>query len=129
MWSKTEPIRLWGYGVMAPLLALLAFKGVISSDEVALWLALGGAVLTPASVETIRSQTDSPATKAAQSAAKGTVTVNLASGSPTPQAVADALKTADFLHAGTELKPTTSLYELQPGEQVKPRDPPDVPSP
>lgn len=43
-WSKTEPVRLWLYGLMGPLMALLVGYGVLSDAQASMWIAVGVAV-------------------------------------------------------------------------------------
>lgn len=56
MLAKSEPVRRWIYGVLAPLLAVLVFYGIVDSSAVALFIALGGAVLGVPAVEIARSK-------------------------------------------------------------------------
>lgn len=53
--KDTEPVRLWLYGLLGPALALLVVYGVVEDAEVALWTALGGAILVPVGAERARS--------------------------------------------------------------------------
>lgn len=65
-WQETEPVRLYLYGVLVPLVALLVALGVVQTDQALLWLAVGAAVLGVPAVERARSLVDSPATRAAR---------------------------------------------------------------
>lgn len=51
-----EPVRIYVYGVLVALLALLVGYGVIDGDAAALWLGLGVAVASVPAVEGLRSQ-------------------------------------------------------------------------
>jgi hypothetical protein len=53
--AKTEPVRLYLYGLAAPVLALLVYFGLVSTDAVPLYLAVAGAVLLVPAVESARS--------------------------------------------------------------------------
>lgn len=64
--KETEPVRLYLYSVLVPVLALLVMKGVIGGDEMATYLAVGAAVLGVPAVEKARSKVDSPSTAAAK---------------------------------------------------------------
>lgn len=55
----TEPVRLYVYGIIGPLLAILVGFGVLGPESVSLWLTLAGAVL---GVEVARSKAYAPAT-------------------------------------------------------------------
>lgn len=44
-WSKTEPVRLWLYGIAAPLAAIGVGYGVLSEAQASMWITLAGAVL------------------------------------------------------------------------------------
>jgi len=65
-WKDTEPVRLYLYGVLGPLVALLVALGVIQADQALLWLAVGAALLGVPAVERARALVDSPATRAAR---------------------------------------------------------------
>ena len=54
--SETEPIRKYLYGLLTPALGLLVVYGLIEAEAVALWSALGVAVLVPAGVELARNK-------------------------------------------------------------------------
>lgn len=56
MFAKSEPVRMYLYGLLAPLLAVLVFYGVVESSAVALFFALGAAVLGVPAVEVARSK-------------------------------------------------------------------------
>jgi len=64
--KETEPVRLYLYSVLVPVLAFLVLKGVIGGDEMAAYLAMGAAVLGVPAVEKARSAVDSPATATAK---------------------------------------------------------------
>jgi len=55
--AKTEPIRRYLYGLLAPVLAVLVVYGVVDENTVPLWVALGAAVLVPTGVELARRKT------------------------------------------------------------------------
>jgi hypothetical protein len=63
-WKDTEPVRLYLYSVLGPLVVLLVALGVVESDQALLWLALAAAVLGVPAVERARSLVTSPATAA-----------------------------------------------------------------
>jgi hypothetical protein len=63
-WKDTEPVRLYLYGVLGPLVVLLVALGVVQADQALLWLAVGAAVLGVPAVEGARSLVTSPATQA-----------------------------------------------------------------
>ena len=66
-WKDSEPVRLYVYSVLAPLLALLAAKGVLSGEDALYYGALAAAALTGApAVEKVRALVDSPATASAK---------------------------------------------------------------
>ena len=48
-WFNRARIRKWLYGVTVAVIAVLARYGVVSDDQVPLWMALAGAVLGIAS--------------------------------------------------------------------------------
>jgi hypothetical protein len=48
-WFSKAAHRRWLYGITAALLAVLAVYGIVSEEQVPLWLALAGAVLGIAS--------------------------------------------------------------------------------
>jgi hypothetical protein len=52
----TEPVRLYLYGVVGAVLAVLVGLGVLNDSDAALWSALGAAVLSVPLAEGIRSQ-------------------------------------------------------------------------
>jgi hypothetical protein len=54
--AKFEPVRLWLYGLIAPVVALLAWYGVVADDAAPLWIALATAVLTIVGAEVSRSK-------------------------------------------------------------------------
>lgn len=60
--QASEPVRLYLYGLMAPVLALLVAKGVISNSDVMLYTALGTVVLLGPATELTRRAVVSPAT-------------------------------------------------------------------
>lgn len=51
-----QPVRKYVYAVLAPLLAVLVYYGVVDQEAVALYLALGGAVLGVVGTETARAK-------------------------------------------------------------------------
>lgn len=56
--AKSEPIRRYLYGLAAPVLGLLVFKGVIGQEEAEYYLLIGGAALVvPVGVELARQHT------------------------------------------------------------------------
>jgi len=55
--AATEPIRRYLYGLLVPALAILVAYGVIDESSVALFTALGAAVLVPGGVEAARRKT------------------------------------------------------------------------
>jgi hypothetical protein len=61
-WKDTEPVRLYLYSVLGPLVVLLVALGVVQADQALLWLALAAAVLGVPAVERARSLVTSPAT-------------------------------------------------------------------
>lgn len=61
-WKSSEPVRLYLYGMLVPVLALLAVKGVIGNDDIALYVAIGGAVLVGPATEKARASVYSPDT-------------------------------------------------------------------
>jgi len=67
--KETEPVRLYLYSVLVPVLGLLVLKGVLGSDEMAAYLAVGGAVLGVPAIEKARAKVDSPSTSAAKTEA------------------------------------------------------------
>ena len=60
--QDTEPVRLYVYGALAPLLAVLVWYGIVDDASVGLWLALAGALLGVAGTEFARSKAYAPAT-------------------------------------------------------------------
>ena len=54
-WLRSEPVRVYLYGVLAALVALLVGYGVLTGELAALWLAFGAALLTVPAVERTRS--------------------------------------------------------------------------
>jgi uncharacterized membrane protein (Fun14 family) len=67
--AESEPVRLYLYGVLVVVLAVLVAYGVLTTDKAALWAALGAAVLAVPVTEGIRSQVTSPRTAAQLAAA------------------------------------------------------------
>jgi len=53
LWLK-EPVRVYLYTLLAPLVAILAGYGLLDNQKVALWIALGTAVLGVPAVEVAR---------------------------------------------------------------------------
>ena len=58
-----EPVRLYVYGVLVAVVALLVYRGVVSGAESLLWLALAQAVLVVPATEAARGRVASPATQ------------------------------------------------------------------
>jgi hypothetical protein len=56
MWSKTEPVRLYVYSLLAPLAGILVFYGIVDSAAAPLWIALGTVVLGVTGTEVARSK-------------------------------------------------------------------------
>lgn len=44
-WSETQPVRLWLYGLMGPIMALLVGYGILSDAQASMWIALGASAL------------------------------------------------------------------------------------
>ena len=82
VWKDSEPVRLYIYSVVVPVLVLLAAKGVISGEDLAYYASLAAAVLGVApAVEKVRSLVDSPSTaQAKQEALEAEYEMNLDSG-------------------------------------------------
>lgn len=59
--ARFEPVRLWLYGLIAPVVALLVLQGVVSDEAAPLWIALATAVLTVTGAEAARSKVTSKA--------------------------------------------------------------------
>lgn len=55
-WNKTEPVRLYLYSVLVPLLAVLVVWGVVDAGDVPLYLAVLAALLGVPAVEIARSK-------------------------------------------------------------------------
>lgn len=55
-WKATEPLRLYVYGLVAPVMAALILYGVLSSEEAAAWAGIAAAVLLPAGAEAARAK-------------------------------------------------------------------------
>lgn len=51
-----EPVRTYLYGILVPIIGLLVYKGVVASDEAAIWLAIAAAALGVPAVEAARSK-------------------------------------------------------------------------
>lgn len=64
--KNSEPVRLYLYSLVGPVLAVLFAKGVVSGEDVVVYTALAGAVLAVAGVEKARSVVDSPDTAQAK---------------------------------------------------------------
>lgn len=56
MLGKHEPIRRYVYSLLAPIIAILVFYGIASSEAAILWLALGSAILGIGATETARAR-------------------------------------------------------------------------
>lgn len=68
---RREPVRAYLYGLLAPGAAVAVGYGLLSSNQAALWLALGGVVLVPGATELARAKvtpTSDPRTKAGEPA-------------------------------------------------------------
>jgi len=76
--KATEPVRLYLYGLLAPVLAVLLGKGLIDGSDVALYTALGTVVLLGPATELVRSKVYAPATVEA--------TLELVADEPTSEA-------------------------------------------
>lgn len=61
MWKSTEPVRSYLYTLLAPIVALLVYTGVVTDDGAPLWTALATAVLGVVGTETARSKVRSKA--------------------------------------------------------------------
>ena len=46
-WRDSEPLRLYLYGLVGPLLALAVVYGLLDAREVAAWAAVAAAVFVP----------------------------------------------------------------------------------
>lgn len=51
-----EPVRVYLYGVLVAIVAVLVGYGVLDGSQAALWLALGSALLAVPAVEAARSR-------------------------------------------------------------------------
>lgn len=71
MWTKTEPVRAYFYGLMIPVLALLVYLGVLADGAVPLILAVAGAVLVPVAAESARAKVTPVADDPGRHAAPG----------------------------------------------------------
>lgn len=61
--KDTEPVRLYLYGIVGPILAILVVIGVVQEASVQLWVALAAAILAvPIAGEAARSIAFAPAT-------------------------------------------------------------------
>lgn len=60
--KASEPVRLYLYSVLVPVLVLLGAKGIISGSDVALYSALAAVVLAVPATELARRAVYSPAT-------------------------------------------------------------------
>jgi hypothetical protein len=52
--AKSEPVRLYLYSLLVPVVALLVFLGVVDAQSAPLWIALVTAVLGVPAVEAAR---------------------------------------------------------------------------
>lgn len=77
-WQDTEPVRLYLYSVLVPVVALLVLRGLVSAQESVLWLGVGAAVLGVPAVERVRSLVTSPATVQKLADAHGAAVVQAA---------------------------------------------------
>lgn len=73
-WAEAEPLRLYLYTVLAAVVALLIYRGVVTGGEATLWLGLAATVLQVSGVELVRAKVTSPATIRQ---------INTAAGAPT----------------------------------------------
>jgi len=55
-WLQNEPVRLYLYGIVGAVLAVLVFYGVVATAAVPLFLALGAALLAVPTVESLRAR-------------------------------------------------------------------------
>lgn len=55
-WKDTEPVRLYIYGTIAPVVGVLVAYGIVDSAKAALWIALGTAILGVGGTEIARSK-------------------------------------------------------------------------
>lgn len=62
-WRYREPVRLYVYGVVAAVVALLVYRGLVAAEESLLWLALAQVVLAVPATEAARNRVASPATQ------------------------------------------------------------------
>ena len=60
--KASEPVRLYLYSVLVPVLAVLVAKGVITASDSALYGALASVVLVVPATELVRKAVYSPAT-------------------------------------------------------------------
>lgn len=63
-WQRGEPVRLYVYGLLVPVMALLVGYGWLTTEQAGLWLAVGVAALlfSGVGVELARRSVDSPRT-------------------------------------------------------------------
>jgi len=61
-WKDTEPVRLWLYSVIVPVVALLVGYGLLSTHQAALWLAVAAGALLVGGTELARGFAVSPLT-------------------------------------------------------------------
>lgn len=54
--GRFEPVRVWLYGLIAPIVAVLVAYGVVDDEAAPLWIALATAVLTIAGAEAARAK-------------------------------------------------------------------------
>lgn len=65
-WTTNEPLRLYLYGLLGPVLGLLILYGLLTAEQAAAWGLLLAAVLVP-TVEAARARV-TPTTSAKQAA-------------------------------------------------------------
>lgn len=56
-WKESEPVRLYLYGLLVPVLALLIAYGLIAAEDAPLWAALVTSALVPTGAELARRRT------------------------------------------------------------------------
>lgn len=53
---RSNPVRVWGYGVMLPTFGLLVGYGIVTEAQAAAWIGLGAGILAIPGTETVRSK-------------------------------------------------------------------------
>lgn len=56
MWNKTEPVRSYLYTLLAPVVALLVYYGILNEQGAPLWTAVAVAVLGVGATEIARAK-------------------------------------------------------------------------